>query len=184
MSDALIVFEENDPLKASTTNDNNNFLLNKITTTAQTIEGEIDALETSLTSLINSSATPIGSVLMWTSPNIPTGWLAMVGQDISNSAYADLRTVIGTTTLPDTRNRVPQGNATPLQYIAAGLPNHRHWQSNFRDINGNFTAIGYGGWVFEGGTWTGWASDSNGIYGASDTVQPPAVTFVFIIKYQ
>ena len=39
MSDALITFQENDPIKASETNDNNNFLLNQITQAVQTLEG-------------------------------------------------------------------------------------------------------------------------------------------------
>ena len=159
MSDALIQFQENDPLKASTTNDNNNFLLNKITQAVQTVEGEMEALETR----VSAFDVPVGAVMLWSAPsNIPTNWIAMVGQDISNEAYADLRTVIGRTSLPDTRGRTAWGDSTPLNYISEGGPV----------------------WAGSGYNWTGLASASNGIYGASNTVQPPSVTFVFIIKYQ
>lgn len=180
MSDALIQFQENDPLKASTTNDNNNFLLNKITQAVQTVEGEMDALETRVSSFL-----AIGSVVLWTSSsNPPAGWLAMVGQDISNEAYADLRAIIGRTSLPDTRGRTAWGDSTPLNYINAGLPDHAHTYT----ANGAGLAVSYVGagpvWAGSAASWTGNASASNGIYGASNTVQPPSVTFVFIIKYQ
>ena len=182
MSDALIQFQENDPLKASTTNDNNNFLLNKITQAVQTVEGEMEALETR----VSAFDVPVGAVMLWSAPsNIPTNWIAMVGQDISNEAYADLRTVIGRTSLPDTRGRTAWGDSTPLNYISAGLPDHGHTQL----VNGSGLLVSYiseGGpvWAGSGYNWTGLASASNGIYGASNTVQPPSVTFVFIIKYQ
>jgi hypothetical protein len=195
MSDALIVFEENDPLKASTTNDNNNFLLNKITETAQRIENEISTLETRLTDIISSSSAPIGSIIMWSSTNIPENWLAMVGQDISNEAYAELRNITGKTSLPDTRNRVPQGNATPLNYISAGLPNiigHMSWGPShavsssgcFWFTNQEGAPHGTENDYFPTVTQHFEASRSNPIYGASNTVQPPAVTVVFIIKYK
>lgn len=195
MADALIVFEENDPLKASTTNANNNFLLDKITETAQTIENEIDALQLDLETQISTSSAPIGAIIMWSSSNIPENWLAMVGQDISNEAYADLRTVIGTSTLPNTIGRCPQGANTPLGIINAGLP----------DLYGSCELVGVEGvnaWgVFAAtaahdtfnighspsskvNTFDMFASRYNAIYGASNTVQPNAWTTVFIIKYK
>ena len=195
MSDALIVFEENDPLKASTTNDNNNFLLNKITETAQRIENEISTLETRLTDIISSSSAPIGSIIMWSSTNIPENWLAMVGQDISNEAYAELRNITGKTSLPDTRNRVPQGNTTPLNYISAGLPDIYGYLGDVVSSTSSGANGAFNWW--NTGAVTGidnqqqslmasdfYASRSNSIYGASNTVQPPAVTVVFIIKYK
>lgn len=199
MADALIVFEENDPLKASTTNANNNFLLDKITETAQTIENEIDALQLDLETQISTSSAPIGAIIMWSSSNIPENWLAMVGQDISNEAYADLRTVIGMSTLPNTIGRCPQGANTPLSLINAGLPNIT---GNFTVAYENYIAISsasgafYADWS-SGGTDKGGsdpvtanrrcqfdASRSSNIYGASNTVQPNAWTTVFIIKYK
>lgn len=187
MSDALITFQENDPIKASETNDNNNFLLNQITQAVQTLEGEMDALESSFANIL-----PIGSIMMWgNSSTIPSGWVAMVGQSITDEAYAALRTALGgSTTLPNTIGRFPEGwsngwnDLAVLSTIEAGLPDHNHTYTRYRDINGNYTALGYGGWVFESSIGTSWASASNGIYGRSSTVQPAAFTVVFIIKYQ
>ena len=188
MSDALITFQENDPIKASETNDNNNFLLNQITQAVQTLEGEMDALESSFANIL-----PIGSIMMWgCSSTIPSGWIAMVGQPITDDAYAALRTALGgRTTLPYTIGKFPEGWADGLNNINVfteidqGLPDHNHTYTRYRDINGNYTALGYGGWVFESGIGTSWASASNAIYGRhGDKVQPDAFLVVYIIKYQ
>ena len=155
----------------------------KIATSRNSLQNEISTLETKL-----DKALPIGSVIAWSSKAIPTGWIAMVGQSIAQ--YTKLKEAIGKDTLPDTRNRVLWGNNTPLNLIEAGLPN----------IKGTFNADGYrsaptGAFVTtkthvgEDGTGTGAtyefnASKSNAIYGKSTTVQPPAVTVVWIIKYE
>ena len=116
------------------------------------------------------------------------------------TSYPDLFAAIGTTfgegdgastfNLPDLIDRFAQGNGTPGQKIEAGLP----------DITGTFaatTAAGESGafkrkrdiylW-WKDGTNPGasevdfYASRSNPIYGASATVQPPALGLLPCIK--
>lgn len=156
----------------------------KLLTVKNSLLNDINKVETKL-----DKALPIGSVIAWSSKAIPTDWIAMVGQSIST--YTELVSVIGTSTLPDTRGKFLQGNATPLTNVAAGLPNitgtfsgHENnasgafsvsstteWHGN-RNDNGQKRKITFN------------ASKSNAIYGKSTTVQPPAVTVVWIIKYQ
>lgn len=143
--------------------------------------------------------------------NVPNGWLPCDGRSVSSTQYPALFANIGTTwgreenitangvtyfKLPDFRNRTLWGaNQKALgTYIAPGLPN----------ITGNITKV-----QMRGGdeTWSGAlyrasyenssyggsagnhnitlgvdASRSSSIYGASDTVQPPAAVVNFIIK--
>lgn len=158
----------------------------KIATSKKTLQTEIEG--------VRSQLLPIGSIIAWSSTVIPDGWIAMIGQDIT--AYKELSNKIGKTKLPDTRNRALWGNATPLNTIEAGLPN----------ITGKFSVWGgrnalssaEGAFEVSGSTGAGSASDyskgpqhcsfnaskSNAIYGKSTTVQPPAVTVVWIIKYE
>lgn len=134
--------------------------------------------------------------------NALDGFLLCDGSAVSRETYADLFAVIGTkfgegdgsTTfnLPDFRGRFIQGANNDLGSVKeAGLPN----------ITGSFTTIvptghsGTGGFFSEKGTGNsvpaiqdGWgfgfnASRSSRIYGASDTVQPPAVALNVFIKY-
>ena len=107
----------------------------------------------------------------------------------------------GSTTfaLPDLRERYIEGqNTTPVgTYLKAGLPNLNGVLSNVRVGSGLTALTG----VFQssallsnaegGGGTHQWsrvqigfnAHDSNSIYGASTTVQPPAVIMRFYIKY-
>ena len=67
----------------------------------------------------NDIGIPVGTVLDFSGPNIPTGFLYCAGQEVSRSTYPDLFTAIGTTygtgngsttfNLPDYRGRVTAG---------------------------------------------------------------------------
>ena len=136
--------------------------------------------------------------------NLPTNSIWLEGAEVSRTTYAELFAVYGTTygigdgsttfNLPDFRNRAIWGSTT-AGYISAGLP----------DITGYFTGgnnyagcIAGGAFTFRADT-TGVnpsdgrrygdkqynfaASRSNPIYGASNTVQPPAIKVRVYTRY-
>ena len=138
----------------------------------------------------------------------PFGFLLCNGAEISRLTYADLFAAIGTSygegdgvntfNLPDLTARFIMGDTVAGQTKEAGLP----------EISGRTLLYQYTGWTENtfgaftaattgGGTATNTsevlnikdvyfnfnASRSNPIYGKSDTVQPPAVTMKYIIKY-
>lgn len=146
-----------------------------------------DALFTTI-----SEASPIGIICMWGTADIPNGFIPMIGQtDLSN--YPKLQE-LGYSALPDTRDRVPQGSSTAFKLIEAGLPNITGKIGKIDSwsllAEGAFT-LGDGHTDHSRGTenykkyyYNFDASLSNRIYGNNETVQPPAWTTVFIIKYQ
>lgn len=138
----------------------------------------------------------------------PFGFLLCDGAEISRLNYADLFAAIGTSygkgdgvntfNLPDLTARFIMGDTIAGQTKAAGLPEisghtiiyqHTGWDES---TNGAFTATSVdGGTTSNAGevlnmkdTYFDFkASKSNSIYGSSDTVQPPALTMRYIIKY-
>lgn len=152
------------------------------------------------------STSPIGTVLSYAGQTIPNGYLLCDGASYLVKDYPDLYAVIGNTYGGDSTNfNVPnlidkfiQGSTTSGTEKEAGLPNITGSIGNISDshaifyaskTNGAFTASQKAK-LAGGGTVTGeWyasasfdASLSNAIYGNSDTVQPPALTMVYIIK--
>lgn len=136
----------------------------------------------------------------------PSGYLLCNGSAVSRTTYSALFAKIGTLygtgdgsttfTLPNLTDRVIWGSGTAGTVKAAGLPN----------ITGNAdtTRWGYIGVNTSSGALslsqssnnssdfdTGYkgvklnfnAKNSNSIYGASSTVQPPALTMRYYIKY-
>lgn len=159
----------------------------KIATAKNTLQSVIDKLDVK----VNTTALPIGSVIAWTKTTPPDGWIAMTGQTLSDD-YAELKAVLNTDTLPDTRGRVLWGDDTPLKTIEAGLPNiegdvvtcHSGASGAFTqtkmsnsDIRGSSGSYGRYRYTLN-------AKNSSEVYGNSTTVQPPAVTVVWIIKYR
>ena len=144
----------------------------------------------------------IGAIQPFASLHLPTDFARCDGSEISRADYPELFAVIGTSygegdgqttfNLPDLNNRFAQGSNTPGQKIEAGLPN----------ITGDSKSANYGGidepteaffrttsrsHVAVVGTTLDSsaaidASRSNPIYGASDTVQPPALTVCYGIR--
>lgn len=157
----------------------------------------IQSSTSSAIATMNSTLLPIGAIIMWGSAPVPTGFVAMEGQT-DLTAYPNL-IALGYTSLPDTRGRFPQGgeNNEAFNLVEAGLPNitgtfngHQLFDSApygtgafgtggsaNRKTPGGGGDSGQGGFNFN-------ASRSSSIYGNSDTVQPPAWTTVFIIRYQ
>lgn len=152
---------------------------------------------------------PTGCVQAFAGATTPQGWLLCDGSAVSRTDYADLYAVIGdtygagdgTTTfnLPDLVDKFVEGSATAGTEKTAGLPN----------ITGRLSAAGAVAWqdpnisdnafYMYGATspqpqanstsarlpvYANFdASRSSSIYGNSTTVQPPAVTMRYIIKY-
>ena len=153
------------------------------------------------------SGAPIGSGLIHYGSTAPQHYLVCDGSAISRTAYPELFTAIGTiygegdgsTTfnLPNMLDRFPQGKNTGFQgiYIDPGLPNTTGSIYGAADISaadGVFstfvppahTRISSGTLVSSGVGASFDPSRSNPIYGASNTVQPAALTILPCIKYE
>jgi microcystin-dependent protein len=140
--------------------------------------------------------------------DIPSGYLLCDGSAVSRAMFPDLFSVIGTTygagdgsttfNLPDynTAKRFAQGDTVAGTVKSAGLPNIRGSSTtnghagllrpNYT-VSGAFVAGKYDSNAYDLGSSDSYllefdASQSNAIYGASTTVQPPALTCRYIIK--
>lgn len=155
---------------------------------------------------------PVGIVQAFAGATTPDGWLLCDGSAVSRTEYADLYAVIGDTygngdgvetfNLPDLIDKFVEGSATAGTAKAAGLPDvqgllivgvigESTW--DVRNATGAFStpAATSATRLKSNGYATRNASDNinfkasnyNSIYGNSATVQPPAVTMRYIIKY-
>lgn len=167
----------------------------------------------SFDSKLDASLLPVGSIIPYGASTTPDGYLLCDGSTVNRTTYSALFAAIGTTwgsgdgsttfALPNITDKTLWGNATAGTTKAAGLPNiygqaqfasgatgSRH--SGLRGASGAMSAsnalekLNYPGSAGTDiyGTLTLSATKSNAIYGKSSTVQPPAVTVRFIIKYK
>jgi len=138
----------------------------------------------------------------------PDGALICNGAEISRTTYKLLFNVIGTTygagngtttfNLPDFTDRVLQGSSTAGTILNAGLPNITGEFGRLTGYNGSDPGTFTGAFktkgnlnLSNGGTASSTnarqadfdASRSSSIYGKSSTVQPPALTTRYYIKY-
>ena len=150
------------------------------------------------------STAPIGVIQAFSGQTVPHGYLLADGTSYKVADYPDLYAVIGNTYGGDTENfNVPnlvdkfiQGSTTSGTEMDAGLPNITGgWMpsvpvnyqlyatgavipevksSGLVSLAGSQAAIGAGFKID--------ASKSSAVYGKSTTVQPPALTMVYIIK--
>ncbi len=143
-----------------------------------------------------TGSTPIGApqITLNFNATLPENCIWLEGAEVSRTTYSILFGIYGTTygagdgsttfKLPDFRNRAIWG-ADSAGYIEAGLPNHQHLYPNLaRPCQGGYD--NYWGYASRdnGSAWTGWASDSNSIYGKSNTVQPPSIKVRVYTRYQ
>ena len=154
------------------------------------------------------STCPIGAVFAFAGESAPYGYLTCNGAAVSRTTYKDLFAVIGTTygtgdgsttfNLPNLIDKFIEGSSTVGTEKTAGLPNIAggvHWAVGYKTtetVGGfTFTPVQHGVTYSEDasynnnahiGTLEFDASNSNAIYGNSNTVQPPAVTMQYIIK--
>lgn len=154
------------------------------------------------------SAVPTGTILPFAGKTVPSGFLSCNKANVSRTTYAKLFSIIGTTygsgdgsttfTLPDYRNRFVMGANTASEvgtYLESGAPNitgsHGGHAFKYGDRY-NTEGAYYGTDTSNGGAGDGGntgvyqmgfdASLCNPIYGASDTIQPPAGKALWIIK--
>lgn len=154
--------------------------------------------------------TPVGTVMYFAKAEPPEGYLACNGATVSRSTYSALFSAIGTTygsgdgsttfALPDLRDRVAWGGTAVGTVKAAGLPNitgtslgnsytgssfDKYATGAFATLNDvsllTLPSVGEGADNITKVDFK--ASRSNSIYGASSTVQPPALTLLPCIKY-
>lgn len=142
-----------------------------------------------------------GSVKSFATNSTPNGWLLCNGAAISRTTYSALFSAIGTTygsgdgsttfNLPNLIDRFIQGSATAGTVKEAGLPNITGTLSGKNTVDcysGAFardTSKALPAFTGDSNNYiaTFNASRSNSIYGTSSTVQPPAVTMRYCIKY-
>ena len=164
--------------------------------------------DTDIKAEIAKNGTPVGCIFPFAGINLPAGYLLCNGTSYKKTDYPDLYAVIGNKYGGDTENfKVPnlvdkfiQGSTTSGTTKAAGLPNitgdTRYisegcvWSKEPSGaFNGYFanTSIEINNVALSANKHYGYyfsfdASRSNAIYGNSNTVQPPALTMVYIIK--
>ena len=150
---------------------------------------------------------PAGAVFAFAANSTPAGCLLCNGAAVSRTTYAALFAAIGTTygtgdgsttfNLPNLTDKFIQGSGTAGTSKSAGLPNitgsfgglGNYNSGGTNAMSGAFYGSGASGFSFGGGdtvsSLKGYfnASRSSSIYGSSSTVQPPAVTMRFYIKY-
>ena len=148
-----------------------------------------------------------GTVIMYAGNTLPDGYLICNGAEISRETYAALFAAIGETygagdgentfALPDLTDRFPEGGTAAGVVKVPGLPNitgdfYRIYTfTDQKTASGAFSLDYYDTAVAPaanqgngaGVTLKLDASRSSSVYGKSDTVQPPALTLCFCIKY-
>ena len=156
-------------------------------------------------SMTGGGGVPIGAIIEWAvNGSVPSGFLDCDGSEVSRSTYSDLFAAIGTTygggdgsttfNLPNIIDKFLQGSSTPGTTKSAGLPNivgtvGRTGLATDATATGAFYTTAASGISRDGVVVStpglGFdASRSNSIYGGSTTVQPPALTTRFIIRYE
>lgn len=145
---------------------------------------------------------PVGTIIAVAYTGVPEGYMHCNGAAVNRTTYVNLFNKIGTTygagdgsttfNLPNTVARFLEGGIGAGTYYEAGLPNITGNISAFKSsISGAFVGSNntnrYDGWndnEDEYAVSTSFdASRSSAIYGASTTVQPPAMTVIYCIKY-
>lgn len=168
--------------------------------TARTINGV--AFDGTKDIIVDSN--PVGTIIAVAYTGVPEGYMHCNGAAVSRSTYAALFSAIGTTygtgndsttfNLPNLMNRFIEGSNTAGTVLAAGLPNITGHFSTALEwsqarFDGAFRRDNQDGNGPEGSEWSNSqlisfdASRSSAIYGASTTVQPPAMTAIYCIKY-
>lgn len=167
------------------------------TETRSRIDGVENDMPQSIKDEVAREVLPVGVVIAWPSSKaFPEDFLECNGQSVSAVEYPVLASIMGNT--PDMRNVFLQGSETPGRMVAAGLPNLQGYLYAFEGIessevqlDGNLFSEGIGAHSSDTSIGTSDerckriefnASNANSVYGASDTVQPPAYTVKWIIK--
>lgn len=200
-----VVFSSNNNFFATVTHDGvAEWVGNANTATKLETSRTINGVAFDGTKDIIADSNPVGTIIAVAYTGVPEGYMHCNGAAVSRSTYAALFSAIGTTygtgndsttfNLPNLVNRFIEGSNTAGTVLAAGLPNITghfsaalEWSQSRYD--GAFRRDNQNGSGPEGSAWTNSqlisfdASRSSDIYGASTTVQPPAMTVIYCIKY-
>lgn len=167
--------------------------------TARTINGV--AFDGTKDIIVDSN--PVGTIIAMAYTGVPAGYLHCNGAAVSRTTYAALFALLGTYygagdgnstfNLPNTVAKFLEGGVAAGTYYPAGLPNITGvvGAAYFAALpsTGAFSptldvaTLDAGGAISNFSNITFDASRSTSIYGASETVQPPALTVIFCIKY-
>ena len=178
------------------------WLGNANTATKLEISRTINGVAFDGTKDIIADSNPVGTIIAVAYTGVPEGYMHCNGAAVNRTTYVNLFNKIGTTygagdgsttfNLPNTVARFLEGDIGAGTYYEAGLPNITGNISAFESsISGAFVGSNntdrYDGWDDDEDKYavsTSFdASRSNSIYGASTTVQPPAMTVIYCIKY-
>lgn len=174
------------------------------TPTAPTAAKGTNTTQLATTEFVFQNANPVGTIIAMAYTGVPAGYLHCNGAAVSRTTYAALFALLGTYygagdgystfNLPNTVAKFLEGGIAAGTYYDAGLPNVRQYIGRTEytteyppvsptDIQPNFTFADstYAGQSVAS-SWVDLAS-SNAIYGNSATVQPPAMTVIYCIKY-
>lgn len=183
------------PTDSSLSSTSTNAIQNKVVTSAFASANEY----------ADSIGYQVGDIKLYAGSNVPDGWFRCDGSTIADMAtnYPKLYAILGTNVLPNYLGRVPMGASSDINTaVEAGLPNatgkfslrgfNNGWSTILLGSSGVFS-VSYNGepsGAFPPGgedagreTITISLSRGNSIYGASTTVQPPAVKVAFLIKH-
>lgn len=203
--DTKVVFSSNNiPFATVTHNGVAKWVGNANTATKLETSRTINGVAFDGTKDIIVDSNPVGTIIAVAYTGVPEGYMHCNGAAVSRSTYAALFSAIGTTygtgndsttfNLPNLMNRFIEGSNTAGTVLAAGLPNITGHFSTAMEwsqarYDGAFRRDNQNGSGPEGSAWSNSqlisfdASRSSAIYGASTTVQPPAMTAIYCIKY-
>ena len=180
---------------------------NAAQSSADAAQSSANAAQSSANAAKNS--VPVGTVIAFAANKAPEGgFLLCNGSAVSRTTYAALFSAIGTIygtgngsstfNLPNLTDKFIHGSGTAGTVKAAGLPNITgSFSDPLGSTNRGGVVTGYGAFKNSTNTSDGDAgsgsytnvnvqfnaSTSNSIYGESTTVQPPALTMRYYIKY-
>ena len=112
---------------------NNSVLTTHISNNAVTNDKILSLDYSKLTNIPSSSSTPIGGIILWSTPNIPNGYLECNGSSVNSSLYPDLAILM--TNVPDLRgvfvrgldkNKGYDNGRTLNSHRADSYQNHSH----------------------------------------------------------
>lgn len=151
--------------------------------------------------IVIPSSIPVGAVIALASNHERSEYLLCNGAEVSRSTYASLFAAIGTTygsgngsttfNVPNLTEKFIQGSSTAGNVRNPGLPNITGSFGGIRDVGTYPEGAFFDDGRKSNGSPSGResriinfsASRSSAIYGASNTVQPPALTMRYYIKY-
>ena len=173
-------------------------------TSANAVQNKIvKAALDSVSTKADTTGYQVGDIKLYAGSDVPDGWFRCDGSTIADMAtnYPKLYAVLGTNVLPNYSGRVPLGSTTAINStVEAGLPNATGYLNHVYVYDPSASpASATGAFVLkvnsvrwlpsglsENGSLASLSLDlskGNAIYGASESVQPPAVKVAVLIKH-